>query len=256
MNMALSKAVAATGQKKYLDLAQRNMKFLLTAFVGDDGQYFHTWKNGVARHPAFLDDYSHLIAALIELAQVSADYSYFEKAAVLAEHVLAHFSDEDSPFFFYTQQEQKDIPVRKKEIYDGATPSGNSVMAYNLYRLSIIYGRQEWRKKAEQMTASMAELALKYPTSFGLWLMLLFELASGTAEIAIVGKGAKKYLEKILGIHISHKLALASENPLPGYPLLADKAETKEILIYLCKNYACRQPVTTIQDFISLLHSK
>ena len=63
-------------------------------------------------------------------------------------------------------------------------------------------------------------------------------------------------LEKIHRIYVSHKLALATEDPLPGYPLLAGKAANSEILIYLCKNYACRQPVKTIQEFVNLLHRK
>ena len=126
-------------------------------------------------------------------------------------------------------------------------------MAYNLYRLSILLDRPEWRQKAEAMLASIGEVAVKYPTSFGIWLALLFEINKGTSEIAIIGGEWKKYLEKINGVYISHKLALATETSLPGYPLLAGKAESREILIYLCKNYACRQPVNTIQEFVSLL---
>jgi len=252
MNTACSKAFAATGNERYRALAVRNMGFLLQAFRGE-GQWRHTWKNGTATQPAFLDDYSYLIAALTELAQVTADFQYFEEAAALTEEVVKGFGDDESPFFFFTHTAQQDIPVRKKELYDGATPSGNSVMAYNLYRLSIVYDRADWRERAEDLVRAMGEVPLKYPTSFGVWLGLLFELSEGTAEIAIVGKDWKNYLEKILGVYISHKLALATINPLPRYPLLADKAATDEVLIYLCKNYACRQPVSTVQDFIRLL---
>jgi len=97
---------------------------------------------------------------------------------------------------------------------------------------------------------------IRYPTSFGGWLALFFEMISGTNEIAIVGENWKNYLGKVLGLFISHRIAMASANPLPGYPLLADKAKSSEIRIYLCRNYACRQPVTTIQDLVSLLQAK
>jgi uncharacterized protein YyaL (SSP411 family) len=146
--------------------------------------------------------------------------------------------------------------VRKKEVYDGATPSGNAVMAYNLHRLSLVFNNPGWRERSEAMGQALGEVALKYPTSFGVWVQLLFEQLTGTTEIAIVGGNMKNYLPKVLGVHISHKLVMASSKPLPGYPLLADKAETSEILMYVCKNYACRQPVSTIQDFVSLLHGK
>jgi uncharacterized protein YyaL (SSP411 family) len=256
MNSALSKAFAATGEEKYRELALRNMKFLLHNYAGPGPVLQHTWKNGQAKYPAFLDDYSFLIAALVELAQVTADYSHLQTASELTEKVLELYSDEASPFFFFTYKGQKDIIVPKKEIYDGATPSGNAVMAGNLYRLSILFDKPSWRERAENMVQSLGEVAVKYPTSFGVWLALYYEMSMGTVEIAIVGKDAKKYLEKILSVYISHKLAQASDNPLPRYPLLADKAETSEILIYLCKNYACRQPVSTIQGFLSLLQSK
>jgi len=255
-NRALSRAFAATGQEAYRELAVRNMKFVLEAFKGPDGRYHHSWKEGRARHPAFLDDYAYLVAALIELAQVTADYEYFDIARDLTVLVEEGFSDEEGLLFYFTHKGQLDIPVRKKEIYDGATPSGNSVMAYNLYRLSIVFDVQAWRRRAEKMTGIMLSGIIKFPTSFGVWLSLLYEMIQGTAEIVIVGKDWKFYIEKMFRMYISHKLALATDKPLPKYPLLADKAETKEILFYLCKNYACRQPVNTLQEFQSLLSRK
>ena len=84
---------------------------------------------------------------------------------------------------------------------------------------------------------------------------LIENLSIYSTLYSIVSNG-KNYLEKILGMYISHKLAMASANPLPRYPLLADKAGDSKILIYLCKNYACRQPVSTLQDFVTLLEAQ
>jgi uncharacterized protein len=253
MNLAYSKAYAATGNKQYQAMAEKNMAFLLRAFKAEDGGFYHTWKEGKAKYPGFLDDYANLVAALIELAQVTGNFTWLDKAYEITEMVLKNFSDNESPFFYYTSQDQKDILLRKQEIYDGATPSGNAVMAYNLYRLSICYDQKAWRSKADDMVKAMGEVLIKYPTSFGVWLSLLFEIIKGTNEIAIVGKDWENYLEKTLRIAISHKLVFASEKPVKNYPLLADKAENSEILIYLCKNYACRYPVNSIQELRSLL---
>jgi len=187
------------------------------------------------------------------LGQVTSDFGFFDKACEIAEIVQDDFADNESPFFFYTGRQQEDILLRKKEVYDGATPSGNAVMAQNLYKLSIIYDRQVWRSSSEAMINVIGEAIFKYPTSFGVWLSLLFEIIKGTNEIAVLGKQQENYLEKLLSIYIPHKIVLASEKPIKKYPLLADKAETSEILIYLCKNYACRYPVNTIQDLLDLL---
>jgi uncharacterized protein len=256
MNIAYSKAFAATANQRYEEIAEKNMRFLLSAYESENGLLNHTWKNGQAKYPAFLDDYGYLISALIELAQVSGNYEYLIKAKFFTQTVVENCSDEEGPLLFYTHKDQTDVLVRKKELYDGATPSGNAIMTYNLYRLSIFFDVPEWRSKIEQMVKSLAEVVIKYPGSFGVWLSLFFEITEGTKEIAVLGKEWRNYLQRILGIYISHKLVQAAEIPLPGYPLLTDKPETSKTRIYLCENYACRQPVNTIQEFVSLLQRK
>ena len=256
MNLAYSKAYAATSDAHYKSVAEQNVQFLLSAFTDGRQLLMHTWKNDQAKFPAFLDDYAYLISALIELAQVTGKLEYLNKAKILTETVIENFGDGESPLLFYTHKAQADVLMRKKEFYDGATPSGNAVMAYNLYRLSIFFNTKEWRNKSEQMIRSMADVTIKYPTSFGVWLCLLFEIILGTSEIVVLGKDWEIYLQKILGIYISHKLVQAAETPMSGYPLLGDKPNTSENRIYLCENYACRHPVNTIQEFVSLLQHK
>ena len=256
MNIAYCKAYAATSNPHYKAVAERNIQFLLSAYSDGTELLKHTWKYGLAKYPAFLDDYAYLISALIELAQVTGNTQYLNKAKTLTETVIENFADVDSPLFFYTHKSQTDILIRKKALYDGATPSGNSTMAYNLYRLSIFFNRHEWRNISEQMMRCMAGVSVKYPTSFGVWLSFLFEILSGTKEIVIVGKEWENYLQKILGIYISHKLVQAAEAPVFGYALLGNKPESRETRIYLCENYACRHPVNTIQEFVSLLQRK
>ncbi|RYG43387.1 MAG: thioredoxin domain-containing protein, partial [Chitinophagaceae bacterium] len=58
MNIALSKAWAATGESVYKDRAVDNMEFMLKAFRQEDGSLAHTYKNNIAKYPAFLDDYA------------------------------------------------------------------------------------------------------------------------------------------------------------------------------------------------------
>ena len=256
MNIAYSKAYAATMDVHYKLVAERNMQFLLSAYVDGTELLRHTWKNGYSKFPAFLDDYANLISALIELAQVTGNSQYLDKAKTLTETVLAHFADTESPMFFYTNKAQSDVLIRKKDLYDAATPSGNATMAYNLYRLSILLDITEWKNKSEQMIRLMAEVSIKYPTSFGVWLSLLFEVICGTKEITVLGKDWEIYLQKILGIYISHKLVQAAPIPNSGYPLLGNKPEISENRIYLCENYVCNYPVNTIQEFVSLLQPK
>ena len=106
-------------------------------------------------------------------------------------YTLENFSDENSLFFFYTHQLQKDIVVRKKEIYDGAIPSANAVMANNLLKLSIIFDKIEWRRQSESMLQELFPLIEKYPASFGIWSVLLMHQVVGINEIAVIGENYK-----------------------------------------------------------------
>ncbi|MGV3530607.1 MAG: thioredoxin domain-containing protein [Flavisolibacter sp.] len=254
LNMAYADAYAATGDGHYLETAQKNMRFMLETFYRD-GEWRHTWKGGEAKYPAFLDDLSYLVAALLKLGEVSTNYDYFNKAAEIAAHVLDRFSDEAQVFFYFTHSGQADVPVRKKEIYDGATPSGNAVMADNLWKLSVIFDKPAWQERSDAMLGAIGAVPVKYPTSFGAWLCTLNDRLQGSAEVAITGKEARKMAGEILRIYLPNRLMMAATEPLPeAYPLLTDKPVTAENHIYLCKNYACQKPVFTVGEFVKLLN--
>ena len=174
MNTACSKAFGATGNEIYRQLASDNMQFILSNFADKISPGFHhTWKNGIAKFPAFLEDYAFLIQALLHLQEVTGDTKWIIKAKEITEFVIENFSDEETPFFFYTPAGQQDVIIRKKEVYDGAVPSGNSVMAYNLYHLSILCDKREWGKRSLDMILSLNTAIIRYPTSFGNWACLL-----------------------------------------------------------------------------------
>lgn len=245
MNKAYSQAYAATGNETYLVKAQDNMNFLLSHFTTANGGYLHTWKNGQGKFPAFLDDYAYLIDALLELATVTADYSWLLKAKEITGFVLKHFSDSETSLFFYTADFQKDILLRKKEIYDGAVPSGNAVMAGNLYRLGIMLDERELTLRSEALLSALVDVAVRYPTSFGVWTSLYMQAVYGSQEIAIVGEEYGKGLKNVLSYYLPHTVIMAAASGDDSFPLLAQKKMDEKTLYFLCENYACRQPVTS-----------
>jgi hypothetical protein len=253
MNTALCQAFVATGKTSYLELAERNMDFLYKNLHDSDGHFWHTWKSGKAKVPAFLDDYAFLIASLTTLHEVTGSKAYLDKAAFLTEHVLAFFSDEGSPYFFYTPHAQQDAIVRKKEIYDGAQPSGNAVMAWNLHRLGILTGRPEWKIKAVAMAEAMTELAMRYPGSFGCWAGFILELVNGTHEILVLGEKAIEEGRRIMGLFIPNKVIQCAASPDDLLPMQKDKLSSKNLTIYLCKDYACKMPVYSTDELVQLI---
>jgi uncharacterized protein len=254
MNTAYSKAFAATGNEDYRQTAIRNMNFMLTVFSGkNEIELFHTWKNNKAKYSAFLDDYAYLIEALINLQEITGDTRWLEKAKQLSEFVINNFSEAETGYFFYTPVSNSDVIIRKKEVYDGATPSGNSIMAFNLYRLGIYFDKNEWKEHSMKITGLLSNAVYHYPTSFGCWANILLESFAGTNEIAIVGENVDKILLEILREYIPNKVVMSFQGGSSSFALLNGKTASELPLIYLCRNYSCKQPVQTTSAIVELL---
>jgi len=272
MNTACSKAFGATGNETYRRLAIDNMQFLLNNFTGKKENdpiaigFHHTWKNGTAKYPAFLDDYAYLIQALIHMQEITADSKWLIKAKEITAFVIENFSEPDTGFFFYTPTEQTDVIVRKKEVYDGAVPSGNSIMAYNLHHLSILFDKNDlmtpdnhldgWGQRTIDMIASLGNTISRYPTSFGNWACLLQEIVAGTNEITVIGNDFSGIHAELLQQYIPHRVLMASNKADSTMPLLADKPVTNNTTIFLCSNYTCLNPVFSAKDLMSLINSR
>ncbi len=256
MNTACSRAFRATGVEDYRQLAVRNMEFLLRHFrdAAAESRLLHTWKSGKAKYPAFLDDYAFLIDALLQLQEITADTRWLREAAQLMDHVWEHFGDEEGPLFYYTPDYQTDIILRKKEIYDGAVPSGNSVMAANLYRLGIYFDAAPWRDRSEKMVESLSGVIGRYAGSFANWASLMQEWSEGTQEIVVIGEDKDIY-EKILYEYIPHGLLLYAATENQEFALTAGKKGGEKANIYLCKNFACKAPVGEIKELMLLIDS-
>lgn len=256
MNTACSKAFEATGNTGYRQLAIENMRFLLEKFsAGQPNELYHTWKNEKAKYPAFLDDYAYLVQALIQLYEITAGKEWLAKAKEITEYVMDHFTEEGTGFFYYTRKDQKDVIVRKKEVYDGATPSGNAVMAQNLYRLSVFYNINEWRERSYQMLGSLSHAIYRYPTSFGVWNSLLLQVVAGTQEIAVVGKGAGDIHIGLIKEYIPHRILMVATEEDNSFSLLSGKPSTQPPSIYLCRNFSCLKPVQTIKALMLLINN-
>ena len=252
MNKACTKAYVVTRQSAYLELAISNMEFLLRQFVDKDGHWYHVFKKE-ARHPAFLDDLAYLVDALLILFEVTGDSKWLHQTEILTNHIVSNFSDPASPFFYYTHQGQTDVIVRKKEVYDGAVPSSNALMAKVLHHLSLLLDKPDWGLRSRQMTETLGMAIVRYPGSFGNWACLLQEYFYGTAEISVIGKDFNELKSNILSNYIPYRLLLAAPAPDSKSPLLRGKDPGEKTGIWLCKNYGCLPPVDTVEDLMSLI---
>lgn len=254
MNLACADAYAATGDTAYRDLAVRNMSFLRAACKDEAGNWYHTWKNGQARYPAFLDDLANLLRALLRLQEITGEMSWLEEARLLTETVLENFGDTETPYFFYTPRGQADVIIRKKEVYDGAVPSGNAVMAGNLYHLSVLFDIKSWADRAQAMVRMLGNAISRYPGSFGVWAGWLQEMVEGTNEIVLTGDNPEAVRCDIMGYYIPNKIVAGAGPEGLDLPLLEGRKREGKPAIYLCRNNTCQAPVFSAKELISLIN--
>ncbi len=250
---ALCKAGAALADDSYIDLAVTTMDFLTTKFStgSNHTELNHTYKNNQARHPAFLDDYAFLIQACIQMQEVTSDTGYLKKAMAFASFVNENFYDDASGFFLFTHKEQQDVVIRKKEVYDGATPSGNSVMAENLFYLSRVYDNAVMHQTAEALLLKLSTAVVRYPTSFAVWASLILKSTFGVHELVITGSDLSAFKKTLLQHYIPGKILQCSAQNETEYPLLKDKNVADKTLLYWCRQYECLPAFTSVKKFIS-----
>lgn len=256
-NHALVKCSMAFDEPDWLQLAVENMEFMLSVFYNTDStQWMHTYKNGESKFPAFIDDLAYLAQALLTLYEPTGNLDYLEKARDIINYTYQNYIDESGTFFYYTPSFQQDILVRKKDIYDGALPSGNAVMCWNLYRAGILLGEETWRQQAVNMLLSVKEGVVKYPNSFGVWANFMLELDQGTHEILILGADATNLGRQFLQEYITNKVVMLATKTDDKYPLLKDKRMSSQTLFYLCKDYTCQVPLSSIDAAFSKVLTK
>lgn len=249
---AFCKASASLGNEKYKTEAVSLFDFIRKKFGSGGMISFHTYKNNIAKHPAFLDDYAYVIQACIHLQEITGNQEYLLEAKKLTEYLLDNFENKETGFFYFTHKDQSDIITRKVEFYDGAVPSGNSIMAENLLYLSVVFEKQEWHLKAVNLLSSILGAVIKYPSSFAVWAGSILNQALGVNEIVITGTDIRKTRSDILREFIPNKVFQSAET-CSQFPLLKNKSFTEDALIYVCRNYECFAPVINTSEVKMLL---
>lgn len=177
---ALSLLYRITGKRNYLDGAEGCIRFVTEKMTEADGKFrlSVSWRNGAASGNGFLDDYAWVICGILGLYEVTGKDDYLKKAQMLTEHVLQHFSDDKgSGGFTIAGTENERLLLNLKETYDGALPSGNGVMAYNLVKLMHYSTGSRYadtfEEVAEKQMTFLADDAAKYPAGHCFFLMAL-----------------------------------------------------------------------------------
>ena len=247
---ALAEAAVALDRPDYLKAAQANAAFLL-ASLKDGERLLRSWKDGTARIPAFLEDYAGLGNALLTLYEVTLEPEWLSQAHTLADQVMEFFWDEDEGVFFDTPKDGETLVLRPRDAMDNATPSGNSLAAELLFRASVHFGEDGFRRAAVRSIARETEAMKQFPNAFGRLLSVLSGILSPPVEVALLGDPGDPVLRSMLaathGPYIPTRV-VSGEGPstVPPLPLQEGKTRMgKMATAYVCRNFACTAPLQT-----------
>ena len=252
MLRAFAEAGAALERQDYLEAATRNATFLL-GDMRPKGRLLRSYREGQAKLPGFLEDYSFVADGLLSLYEATFERRWLDAAAELAEEMISQFWDESADCFYDTGRDHEELVVRPRDVFDNAQPCGGSVASDVLLRLSVVTGNEDFASKAITPLRSVAELMGRAPAGTGRWIAALDFYLSTPKEVAIIGAPGDPTTAALLrvvnGRYIANRVVVgaAGESAAAesGLPLLEGRGMVDGMpTAYVCENYACQLPVT------------
>jgi uncharacterized protein YyaL (SSP411 family) len=250
MLASFAEAGVILGRADYTDAARKNADFVL-ANLRRDGLLRRTYKDGVAKFNAYLEDYAFLIEGLVTLYETGGELRWLKEAIALTDRMIEEFLDTEGGGFFFTGKSHEALIVRSKDYFDNATPSGNSVAVSALLRLGILTDNSRYREIAQAVLNEVAGSVRRYPSGFGYTLSAMDFFLSNPKEVAIVGKDEtdiKPLLEVVWAKYLPNKVVapgiVAGPDEFEAIPLLHHRPLIDgKAAAYVCQNYTCQHPV-------------
>jgi uncharacterized protein YyaL (SSP411 family) len=251
---ALARAGSALGEPRYVDAAAKAADFIHAKLQRADGRLLHTWRHGVAKLDAYLDDYACLANGLISLYESTFDASRLVEAARLTDLMLTHFADAKNGGFFYTADDHEQLIARNKEVADSSTPAASAMAATVLVRLAKLTGSDVYRDAAEKTLAGAIGFMRQAPTAMGQSLIALDFHLGPTYELVLSGNFqtplSAASLAGLRRRYLPNKVlaaAVAGEAPPELLaPLLEGRAAGEEPTLYVCEGFTCQAPAVGI----------
>ena len=234
----------------YLEIACKNASFLWDQMVLEN-RLFRSWRNGKARHNAYLEDYAGLILAYLALYQSNFEVIWFERAKILLTELLTHFQDPEFGFFD-TRDDHEELLIRIKDVQDNASPCGNSLAALALIQMAAYEGESTWQEMAEKALVAIEDVIVGFPLGYGKWLCAILFYITPIKEIALLFPGTNMdtlpYERTLWSTYRPDCIVAAATYPpdQSSPKLLQDRALiNNRPTVYVCHDFICELPVQT-----------
>lgn len=256
---AFAKAYLITNNDEYLNIAINTRDFILNKVTNSDYELLHRYKNGISGITGNLDDYAYVIMGLIELFKATSDFKNIQIAEKLMDYCVTHFYDVDKGGFFFASDKQTDLIVRKKELYDGAIPSANSVMIGNLIFLNKITNDPKYYELLINNLKTFIISVTNVPSAYTYFVSQILDFLNQSKHIIISGNNEEKInndFKELNKLYLPNSMIikLIEQFNIPDWMKIY-KNNDEELIIYICKDYNCLEPVNTIEKALEILNN-
>jgi hypothetical protein len=265
MISAFARAAQTLGDQGYLIAAQNAAAFLRgKLYQADSGLLLRRYRDGEAGIDGFLDDYAFLVEGLLDLYEADFDIAHLDWALNLTETMRSRFEDPDCGGFFSTAAGGTDLVLRIKDDYDGAEPSANSVAILNLFRLGRLTGNQEFTGSAElalrffagrlqAAAVSLPRMVAAYQSSRKKPRQIVLAGPPDSPVLAaMLTEVRKRFLPGTMTIRLGND---GQHERLARWMPMVDAMQPQagQVTAYICEDYSCKLPVTSVEEFRKLL---
>ena len=254
---ALATAGAALDRRDYVDAARAASRFFLDR-VSTGGRLLRRFAGGEAGLDGTLEDYAFFVQGLLDLFEATGEPVWLGEATRLVGAMVDEFEDSVRGGMFLTVGAE---PARLVEVYDGPTPSGNSVAVMDLLRIDALSGGGSQRDTAERAVKRFMTEVQQSPSSHANLLAGIDLLSGGCKEVVITGKtssAVEKMRSAVSTTYHPDAVVLAAtsetyEELLPMTGLLRDRPLQAKARAYVCRNFSCKLPSSTPEELLARL---
>ncbi len=255
--MAISTFAIASrilADQDYLSVAINAANFILRKMVVDQHLY-HAYREGHVRSRAFLNDYSLLINALIDLFMVTMNEDWLKQAISLCDKMVNIFWDGDQ--FFDCREDDSTLITRPQTLEDSVVPSGWSAAIFAMQRLNVFREENKYEQIVTTSHKHILGIVDQAPLSTSFWLKTLTRAINAVGYIVLVKCASDsesslllenfiithKHPEKVFLISNEAEIAKTTIPILKGKKCLANQST-----VYVCFNNTCSEPITSIDS--------
>jgi uncharacterized protein YyaL (SSP411 family) len=254
MIAALARASSVFGNPRYLQAAVKAADFILEQMKDENGTLYHRYAKGERAIEGFLDDYAFFVWGLLEIYEACFEEAYLQAAKELTKTMTERFWDDKNGGFYFTAKDAESPMPRRKEVYDGALPSGNSVALLNLQRLALLTGDSAYEDMASRVMKVFSDDVKRAPAAHTFMLVGVGFAVGPAYNVILVGDRQEEGVQRMLGalkeVYMPNMVvSLRSPDKAGlGYEKIEGKATA-----YVCRGQMCMPPTNEIRKMLEFL---